>query len=149
MISKLNLANVIIKFEQSEISNNDQLHVLKKSLNIFFDDDDIIRVKDLLENSDLDVETKYPNILLKDDHYFCTYKSKSIWHDGVQVQKIEWAVVGRPGRKLFSVSEKTNPYRENQSLSGKPILIGKTNPYRENQSSVKQTNNTRHHDGSI
>ena len=24
--------------------------------------------------------------------------------------------------------------RENQSLSGKPILIGKTNPYRENQS---------------
>ena len=28
---------------------------------------------------------------------------------------------------------KTNPHRENQSLSGKPILIGKTNP-------LKQTN---------
>ena len=38
------------------------------------------------------------------------------------------------GRNFFSVSGKTDPYRENQSLSGKPILIRKTNPYRENHS---------------
>ena len=41
---------------------------------------------------------------------------------------------------FFSVSEKTNPYRENQSLSGKPILIGKTNPYRENLFLIGKTN---------
>ena len=39
-----------------------------------------------------------------------------------------------PPANVFPVNEKTNPYRENKSLSEKPILIGKTNPYRENQS---------------
>ena len=67
--SKLNLAeNVIIKFDQAEISH-DKFAVMKKSLDLFFDDDGIIRVKGRLENSDLDVETKFP-ILLKGDHYF-------------------------------------------------------------------------------
>ena len=85
-VSELNCAeNVSIKFEQSEISN-EKLGVLRKLLNLFYDDDGIIRVKGRLENSDLDGKTKFP-ILLKDDYFLYLQIKRcheDVWHTGVQ-----------------------------------------------------------------
>ena len=98
-VSELNCAeNVSIKFDQSEISN-EKLGVLRKLLNLFYDDDGIIRVKGRLENSDLDGKTKFP-ILLKDDYFL--YLQIKRCHEDVaywssrNLEKIERTILGCP-----------------------------------------------------
>ena len=77
---------VIIRQEQMQIRNKDKYELQKKSLNLFEDEEGIIRVKGRLENSTLDDNAKYP-IFLHDSHFVHLLIRKShneIWHGGTE-----------------------------------------------------------------
>ena len=76
----------VIKYEQDEISRSEKFLLLKKSLNLFYDEEGVIRLRGRLENSGLQFETKFP-ILLKDGHFTRLQILKchlDLWHGGVE-----------------------------------------------------------------
>ena len=93
---------LIIKHEQFQIQKCNKFNLMKKSLNLFSDEDGILRVKGRLEHSGLDYGKKFP-ILLRDSHFLrlqilkCHYE---IWHDRVRATLSRlrdrfWVVRGR------------------------------------------------------
>ena len=92
----------IIRFEQFHIKKSDKFNLWKKSLNLFFDDDGILRLKGRLENSSLKFNEKFP-ILLRDSHFLKLQILKShveVWHDRTKptlarLRTKYWVVRGR------------------------------------------------------
>ena len=93
---------LIIKHEQFHLQKCDKFNLLKKSLNLFHDDDGILRVKGRLEHSGLKYGQKFP-ILLRDSHFLHLHIRKchyDVWHDRVKptLAKLRlrfWVVRGR------------------------------------------------------
>ena len=92
----------IVKNEQLHIQRSDKFRLLKKSLNLFYDDDGILRLKGRLENASMRFEEKFP-ILLRDSHFLHLHIRKShaeVWHDRVKATLTKlrekfWVVRGR------------------------------------------------------
>ena len=92
----------VIKHEQFHIQKTDKYALLKKSLNLFPDEDGILRVKGRLENSELEYNAKFP-ILLRDSHFLKLQIRKAhceIWHDRLKptlarLRSKFWVVRGR------------------------------------------------------
>ena len=92
----------IIKKEQLKIQQGEKFSLLKKSLNLFYDEDGILRLKGRLENAPLEYDEKFP-ILLKDSHFLHLHVRKchaDVWHDRVKatLKKLRekfWVIRGR------------------------------------------------------
>ena len=89
-------------YEQLQLNENEKYQLLEKSLNLFTDENGLVRLKGRMENADVAYETRFP-ILLRDGHFLTLLIRQcheEVMHGGTEatLNKLRnrfWVVRGR------------------------------------------------------